>query len=576
MLQKIFPFLAWLPLAKKSWKDDLIAGITGTIIVIPQAVAFAMIAGLPPVYGFYTAMITPVIAALFGSSYHLISGPTTAISIVVFATISKFVDPSSDIEQYVALTLVLTFMAGVIQFAMGLAKMGKLVNFVSHSVIIGFTAGAGILIGFKQLKHVFGIDVPQGSSFYEIIEHIISNISQTNWHVFAVAIGTLLIAIIIRELIKPLSRYYMLIAMVLGSFLAIFLGGDANGIETVGKIPSNLPPFHVPEFSLVNIRNLSGGAFTLALLGLIEAVAIGRSISLASHQRIDANQEFKGQGVSNIVASFFSSYMGSGSFTRSGVNHQAGAKTPMSAIFAAFFLMLVLLLFSNYAAYLPKPAMGGIILLVGYNLIDFHHIKQVITSSGREMIVLSATLLGTLFFELETALFLGISLSLFFYLEKTAKPNIAELGVSKKHRFINIIRDSEIKVCPQLKVVRIDGSIYFGALEVVADYFNELYENAETNHVLIVAGGINFIDLAGATWLEHEALKWQKRGGGIYFSGLKIVSQQTLKKGGFRAKMGEDNFYVDKLSAISDIYKKLDKKICESCEVRVFNECKHN
>ena len=573
MLQRIFPFLIWLPLAKKSWKDDLIAGITGTIIVIPQAVAFAMIAGLPPIYGFYTAMITPVIAALFGSSYHLISGPTTAISIVVFATISKFVDPSSDIEQYVALTLVLTFMAGVIQFAMGLAKMGKLVNFVSHSVIIGFTAGAGILIAFKQLKHVFGLDVPQGSSFYNIIKHIVSNISETNWYVFSVAMGTMTIAILVKNYIKPLSRYYMLLAMVLGSFLAIFLGGDANGIETVGKIPSNLPPFRMPQLNLTNIKNLSSGAITVALLGLIEAVAIARSIALTSHQRIDANQEFKGQGLSNIVASFFSSYMGSGSFTRSGVNQQAGAKTPMSAIFAAFFLMIVLLVFSKYAAYLPKPAMGGIILLVGYNLIDFHHIKQVIESSGRELIVLSTTLFGTLFFELETALFLGIALSLFFYLERTAKPNIAVLGSSKNHRFINIIRDSDVKECPQLKIVRIDGSIYFGALEVVSDFFNTLYDDGEIKKVLIVAKGINFIDLAGATWLTHEVLKWQERGGGIYFSGLKIVSQQILKKGGFRDEIGEENFYDDKLTAIKEIYNKLDKNICDSCDVRVFYEC---
>jgi len=573
MLQRIFPFLAWLPLAKKSWKDDLIAGITGTIIVIPQAVAFAMIAGLPPVYGFYTAMITPIIAALFGSSYHLISGPTTAISIVVFATISKFVDPTNDIESYIGLTLVLTFMAGVIQLAMGLAKMGKLVNFVSHSVIIGFTAGAGILIGFKQLKHVFGLEVPQGSSFYGIIKYIISNISETNWYVFTVAIGTMIIAIIIKEFIKPLSRYYMLIAMILGSVLAILLGGETNGVETVGKIPSNLPPFRVPEINLENVRNLSSGAMTLALLGLIEAVAIARSISLASHQRIDANQEFKGQGLSNIIASFFSSYMGSGSFTRSGVNYQAGAKTPMSAIFAAIFLMIVLLLFSSYASYLPKAAMGGIILLVGYNLIDFHHIKQVVKSSGREIIVLGITLFGTLFFELETALFSGIALSLFFYLEKTAKPNIAILGSSKTHRFVNVIRDTEIKTCPQLKIIRIDGSIYFGALEVVDEFFNTLFEKEDPKNVLIIANGINFIDLAGATWLTHEVLKWQERGGGIYFSGLKIVSQQILKKGGFRDEIGEENFFHDKKEAIQSIYKKLDMKVCQDCTSRIFHEC---
>ncbi|MGI9531989.1 SulP family inorganic anion transporter [Lutimonas sp.] len=573
MLQRIFPFLVWLPLAKKSWKDDLIAGITGTVIVIPQAVAFAIIAGLPPVYGFYTAIITPIIAALFGSSYHLISGPTTAISIVVFATVSEMADATTEMENYVALTLVLTFMAGLIQFAMGLARMGKLVNFVSHSVIIGFTAGAGVLIAFKQLQHVFGLEIPRGSSFYETLKTIIVNIEQTNWYVFAVAIGTMLVAIIIKKFIKPLSRFYMLIAMVLGSVLAYLLGGEANGIENVGEIPSSLPAFNIPAFTLTNIQELSTGALTLALLGLIEAVAIARSIALASNQRIDGNQEFKGQGLSNMVASFFSSYMGSGSFTRSGVNYQAGAKTPMSAIFAAVFLMLVLLLFSNYASFLPKSAMGGIILLVGYNLIDFHHIKQVFKSSGRELIVLGTTLFGALFFELETALFSGIGLSLFFYLEKTAKPNIAILGTTKTHRFVNVIRDPDVKECPQLKIVRIDGSIYFGALEVVSEFFSNLYDKGEVKHVLIVAKGINFIDLAGATWLSYEAKKWQKRGGGLYFSGLKIVSQQILKKGGFRDEIGEENFYKDKPTAISSIFSKLDKDICSNCKVRIFHEC---
>ena len=573
MLQRILPFLAWLPLAKKSWKDDLIAGITGTIIVIPQAVAFAMIAGLPPIYGFYTAMISPIIAALWGSSYHLISGPTTTSSIVVFAVISPFINPSTNLEAFIALAILLSFMAGIIKLSMGLLKMGRLVNFVSNSVIIGFTAGAGILIGFKQLKHVFGIKVPQGSSFYEIIKYIYSHISETNWFVLLVAISTLLIAILIKRFIKPLARYNLLIAMIFGSVIATLLGGNASGIETVGKLPSHLPPFKMPDFSLENIRLLSTGAMTLAFLGLIEAVAISRSVALNSYQKLNNNQEFIGQGLSNIVSSFFSSYISSGSFTRSGVNYQAGAKTPMAAIISSIGLMIVVLLFARYAEYLPTPAMGGIILLVGYNLIDFEHIKKVVKSSGREIIILTITLFGTLFFELEVALFSGIILSLFFYLEKTAKPNIAILGTTSNHRFINIIRDSDAKVCPQLKIVRIDGSIYFGALEVVSDFFNTLYEKEDVNHVLIVAKGINFIDLAGATWLSHEVYKWQNRGGGIYFSGLKIVSQQILKKGGFRDEIGEENFYEDKLTAINEIYKKLDKEICKSCEAKIFHEC---
>jgi SulP family sulfate permease len=571
-LKKIFPFLAWLPLIKETWKDDLIAGITGTIIVIPQAVAFAMIAGLPPIYGFYTAMITPIIAALFGSSYHLISGPTTTGSIVVFSIISKFVNPESDLEAFISLAIVLSFMAGVIKLVMGFAKMGKLVNFVSNSVVIGFAAGAGILIAFKQLKHVFGINVPQGSTFYEIINYIITHIEETNLFVLGVALGTLLIAFLIKK-IKYISRLYMLIAMVLGSVLAIFLGGAANGIETVGNVPSNLPPFNIPNFNFEDMRLLTSGAITLALLGLVEAVSIARAIALHSHQKLDNNQEFIGQGLSNIISSFFTSYVSSGSFTRSGVNYQAGAKTPFSAIISAAGLMLVVLFFAKYASFLPKPAMGGIILLVGYNLIDIHHIKQVIKSSKREFIVLMVTLLGTLFLELEIALFLGILMSMFFYLEKTSKPNIAVFGKNNEGKFINIIRDETAKECPQLKIIRIDGSIYFGAVEGILNFFADLYEKNDRKHLLIIANGINFIDIAGAEWLSQEALKWQKRGGGIYLVGLKIISQDILQDGGFIKTIGEDNFFKDKNSAISAIYKKLDKDACVNCDVKLFNEC---
>ncbi len=568
--KKFLPFLVWLPLTKNTWKDDLIAGITGTIIVIPQAVAFALIAGLPPVYGFYTAMITPVIAALFGSSYHLISGPTTAISIVVYSTLVKFVNPESDIETFISLALVLTFLAGFFQLIMGLLRMGKLVNFVSHSVIIGFTAGAGILIAFKQLKHVFGIKVPQGSTVIEIISYIGSHLSETNWGVFIVATGTLAIALIVKLLIKPLSRYYMIIAMIAGSLIAMLLGGDLNGIETVGKLPSSLPPFRIPDLSYSNISTLSSGAMVLALLGLIEAVAIARSIALHTHQKIDGNQEFIGQGLSNLIASFFSSYAGSGSFTRSGVNHQSGAKTPLSAIFSSVFLMFVLLLFANYASYLPKAAMGGIILIVGYNLIDFHHIKQVYKSSGREIIILLITLLGTLFFDLEFALLAGIITSFFFYLERTSKPNIAVLALNKKKKFINKIRDKEALECSTLKIIRIDGSLYFGSIEKISDYFSNLYKENSIQHVLIAIEGINFIDLAAAEWLTNEIVKWQKNRGGIYLSGLKIVSKEILDKGGFIDQIGSNNIFKSKGVAIKEIHKKITKP----CNFKVFDECK--
>lgn len=572
--KKLFPFLLWFPLIKSTWKDDLIAGITGTIVVIPMAVAFAIIAGLPPVYGFYTAMVTPIIAALFGSSYHLISGPTTTSSIVVFAIINKFVSPETELEAFISLAILLSFMAGIIKLMMGFAKMGKLVNFVSHSVIIGFAAGAGILIGFKQLKHVFGIKVPLGSSFSEIIVYIGSNIEETNIYVLIVAISTLTIGLLIKRFVKIVARLHMLIAMILGSLISIGLGGTARGIESVGTIASNLPPFKIPDFNIDDMIMLSSGAMTLALLGLVEAVSIARSIALQTHQNLNNNQEFIGQGLTNIISSFFSSYASSGSFTRSSVNFQAGAKTPFSAIISALGLMLVVLFFANYAAYLPKATMGGIILLVGYSLIDFHHIKQIIRSSNREVLVLSVTFLGTLFLELEIALFSGILLSLFFYLEKTSKPNIATFGKNDQEKFINIIRDESTQECPQLKIIRIDGSIYFGAVDGIAKFFSEMFDQSDKKHLLVIANGVNFIDLAGAEWLAKEAVKWEMRGGSIYFVGLKLISQDILKNGGFLKTIGQHRFYKDKNTAISSIFRELNRKKCETCTVRLFHECK--
>jgi len=568
MLQKIFPFLTWLPLVKNSWKDDVIAGLTGTIIVIPQAVAFAMIAGLPPIYGFYTAMLTPVIAAIFGSSYHLVSGPTTTSSIVLYSIISKYVHPETDIEAFVSLAILLSFMAGVIKLFMGLARMGKLASFVSNSVIIGFSAGAGVLIAFKQLKYIFGIEIPQGSSFYNIINYIILHISETNWYAFSVAMITLLIAVLIRK-IKKVSKLYMLVALILGSIFAIWLNKYSIPIETVGSIPSHLPPFKTPSFNFENMRMLTMGAIILATLGLVEAAAISRSIALNTHQKLNTNQEFISQGISNVVSSFFSCYTSSGSFTRSSINYQAGAKTPMSAVISGVGLMIVVLLFAKYAAFLPKPAMGGIIVLVGYNLIDFKHIKHIIKSSKRELTVFGATFIGTLFLELDQALVIGIFISLFFYMERTSKPNIATLAVNNQRRLINKIRDRNAKECSSMKILRIDGSLYFGSIEKVSDYLSNLYDQNKIQHVLIAADGINFIDLAAAEWLTHEIIKWQKHRGGIYISSLKLVSQDVVKKGGFDDIVGNNIFFKDKKSAIIEIHKKINIP----CKVKAFTEC---
>ena len=572
-LETFFPFLVWFKLlSKQSVKADFIAGLTGAVIVLPQGVAFATIAGLPPEYGLYTAMVTPIIAALFGSSFHLVSGPTTAISIVVFSAVSHHATPGT--PEFVSMALTLTFLAGVYQFAFGVARLGSLVNFVSHTVVIGFTAGAAILIATSQLKHITGIFVPKGETFFHTWIDLYAGFGDINLYLLFIGLATLVSALVTKRFMPKLPN--LLIGMIVGSVLALFFKNYTD-IKLVGEIPAHLPPLSHPEFSFQTIKLLAPEAFAVALLGLIEAVSISRAVATKSSQRIDSNQEFIGQGLSNMTGSFFSSYAGSGSFTRSGINYEAGAKTPLSAILAAIFLMIIVLLIAPLTAYLPIAAMGGVILLVAYNLIDFHQIKHTFSFSKSESSILLTTFFATLFLELEFAIYLGVILSLVLFLAKTSTPRIPTLSFDgevrdTKRKLVNINK-KPIKQCPQIKIIRIDMSIYFGSINHIQNRIANIVENEKIYHILIVSSGINFIDLAGAEALiaEHSTLK--KLGGGLYFVGMKSSVYEFSARSGFIKHVGNNHFFDTKTEAIASIYEQLDKKICSKCNALIFKEC---
>jgi SulP family sulfate permease len=568
---RFFPFLRWWPLLnRQTLKSDLMAGLTGAVIVLPQGVAFALIAGLPPVYGLYSAMVPPIIAGLFGSSRHLISGPTTAISIVIFATVSKFAEPGS--AQYISMALMLTFLAGVYQFVLGLARMGALVNFVSHSVVVGFTAGAAILIATSQLKHFLGIKIPAGESFLHTWQDIYRQLHEINPYVTAIAAVTLIAGVLFIRF-KP--RWPgMLIAMIFGSLLAALLAYETKDIQLVGKLPAHLPPFSVPDFSLKSIKTLGSGALAIAMLGLVEAVSIAKSVALKSHQRIDGNQEFIGQGLANVIGSFFSSYASSGSFTRSGINYTAGAVTPLAAIFAAIALALILLIVAPLAAHLPIAAMAGILLIVAYRLIDFHHISNILRTSKRETAVLLTTFFATLFVELEFAIYVGVMLSLVIYLMRTSRPGIVTRTPDPHSPGRHLVTDPKLPECPQLKIVRVDGSLFFGAVDHVQGEFQRyLEEDPGQKHLLIIGNGINFVDIAGAEMLVQEANRRRYLGGGLYLSKIKAEACKILKRGGFVDKLGDEHIFVTKADAIQTIFNRLDRSICERCDKRIFLEC---
>lgn len=569
---RFLPFLRWRNrVNKQSLRDDLMAGLTGALVALPQGVAFATIAGMPPEYGLYAGMIPAIIAALFGSSWHLVSGPTTAASIVLFSVLSPHAEPGT--AQYVSLALTMTFLVGVIQLVMGLARMGTLVNFISHSVVTGFTAGAAILIATNQVKHFFGLEIARGASFSDTWSTLFSQFDLVQPGVLSVAVLTLLLGIAVKRYLPKWP--YMIVAMLGGSAAAAALSyWQGLQMATVGALPASLPPLSAPALDAESIRAVASGVVAVTLLALTEAVSIARALAARSGQNVDGNQEFIGQGMSNLAGAFFSGYVATGSFNRSGVNYAAGAKTPLAAMMAGAFLLLVVLLVAPWARFLPNAAMAGILFLVAWGLIDFKEIAHAVKTSRSEAAILATTFASTLFLTLEEAIIIGVLMSLSLYLARTSKPQVRERTPNphnKKRKFIDA--DSAPR-CPQLRFVRIDGSLFFGATAHVREKLAALdIARPEQNHVAIIAHGINFIDMAGAEALADEARRRRLAGGGLYLIGVKDTVQEQLAKTGALKTIGGANLFDSKTEAIAEIYRRLNRDVCRSCKARIFREC---
>lgn len=562
-------------MSRAELRCDVTAGLTGAIIVLPQGVAFATIAGMPPEYGLYAGMVPAIIAAFFGSSRHLVSGPTTAASIVMFSSLSVLATPGT--IDYVSLALTLTFMVGVIELVLGFARMGALVNFISHSVIVGFTAGAAILIASKQLKNFFGVEIPRGGHLHDIAVSFYQQVGDINLYVTATGMVTLFSGLAIRRWLPRVP--FMIGAMVVGSVFAALLGlifgHDVTGIKTVGALPNSLPPLTSPNLNLDVIRELAPVALAMTLFALTEAVSIGRSLAARSGHRIDGNQEFFGQGLSNVAGSFFGGYVATGSFNRSGLNFQAGAKTPLAAILAGFLLMIIVLLVAPLAAYLPNAAMAGILFLVAWGLIDFKEIRHILHSTHKDTSVMAVTFFGALFLELEVAILAGVMLSLVLYLMRVSKPAILPLAPDPAQPKHALSSDETLAQCPQLRILRIDGSPFFGNVNYIQEEMERIdAARPEQKHLAVISEGINFADISGCDALESEALKRRANGGDFYMINVKPKLWAPLAKTGALQTIGVDHIFSSKKAAIAAIYKKLDRSICSTCEARIFKECK--
>ncbi|WP_054893401.1 MULTISPECIES: SulP family inorganic anion transporter [unclassified Pseudomonas] len=505
-LTRLLPFLTWLPRqSRRSLRQDLLVGLSGAILALPQSIAYALIAGLPAEYGLYAAIVPVLIACLWGSSWHLICGPTAAISIVLYASISPLAVAGS--SDYVTLVLLLTFLGGVFQLLLGLLRFGTLVNFVSHSVVLGFTLGAAIVIALGQLPNLMGIDLPSQATALKTAQDLFAHAREVDVPSLGLGLATLLIGIAIK-LSRP--RWpALLISLVLVSLVAWLLPGYFAHVPRVPAFSGHLPPLSpLPLLDLDLILRLLPSAVAVGMLGLVTSLSIARSLSARSEQLIDADQEIRAQGFSNMVGAFFSGYLSSGSFTRSGLSFEAGARSPMAGVFSALWVALFAVAGAGLIAHLPIPAMAGSILLICWGLVDHKAIRALFRVSRSEFLVMALTAAATLLLELQTAIYAGVLASLFFYLKRTSRPRVQQS------------REGEADV------LRVGGSIFFGA----AHYLQVRLQRCQGPHVVIDARQINFIDYSGVDMLHREARRLARNGGSLTLHRARPQVVEELQK----------------------------------------------
>lgn len=505
-LSHLLPFLTWLPRqTPRSVRQDLLVGLSGAILALPQSIAYALIAGLPAEYGLYAAIVPVIIACLWGSSWHLICGPTAAISIVLYASVSPLaISGSSD---YISLILLLTFLAGAFQLVLGLVRFGALVNFVSHSVVLGFTLGAAVVIALGQLPNLLGIELASQATALKTLQDLLSHAGEIDLPALTLGLATLLLGLLLK-LWRP--RWpSLLISLLLVSLVAWLLPQWFGQVARVPAFSGQLPPLSpLPLLDFELILRLLPSAVAVGMLGLVTSLSIARSLASRSEQMIDANQEIRAQGLSNMVGSVFSGYLSSGSFTRSGLSYDAGARSPLAGVFSALWVALFAVTGAGLIAHLPIPAMAGSILLICWGLIDVRGIRALFRVSRAEFLVMALTAMATLLLELQTAIYAGVLASLFFYLKRTSQPRVLQS------------REGETDV------LRVGGSIFFGA----AHYLQVRLQRCQGPHVLIDARQVNFIDYSGVDMLHREARRLMRNGGSLTLQRARPQVVEELQK----------------------------------------------
>ena len=566
-IAKFLPFLAWIHEIKDKdiLKADLVAGLTVALVLVPQSMAYAQLAGLAPQYGLYASFLPVMIAALMGSSRQLGTGPVAVVSLLTAAAIPTIIPPGADMVTYAAYASLLAFLVGIFQFALGALKLGFVINFLSHPVVVGFTNAAAIIIGTSQLSKVFGVDKGVGEHTYEQVWGVLINASQHThaWTLFA-AIVAFAIMIGVKQYAPKLPG--VLLAVVVTTIISCVMdfgtpvadGGLGGAI--VGSIPEGLPSLTIPNFDFSVINQMIVTAITIGLIGFMEAISIAKAMAAQTKQRLNADQELMGQGLANVVSSFFQGYAVSGSFSRSAVNISAGAITGFSSVVTAVIVGITLLWLTPLLYHLPQATLAAVIIMAVINLIKFAPIMHAWKVEKHDAIVAVTSFVLTLLFapHLENGIVIGVILSLALFLYRTMEPRFTELSAHDGSSMLVNALDNKLERCEVVSIVKYSGSLYFANAGYFEDKILKLIADKHEclKYIIVDMAGINQIDASGEDVLTGLLERCSAGGVEILFARTEGI-ESVLKRSGFIDRFGEDRFYERRTDALRFAWKEL-------------------
>ena len=548
------PILDWLPKYKnKQFRGDIAAGLTVGVMLIPQGMAYAMIAGLPPIYGLYASTIPLILYAILGTSRQLAVGPVAMVSLLTAAGIGAMAEAGT--EAYITLAILLALLVGAIQFLLGAFRLGFLVNFLSHPVISGFTSAAALIIGLSQLKHLLGVDLARSHHVHEIIIQAVEQVNNINW-------VTVLIGVAGIFVIKGVKRINPAIpgplSAVLFGILAVWIFGLTEmGVKIVGEVPKGLPSLTIPQFNAEQIQTLIPIALAIALVSFMESIAVAKAIQTKhKNYKVEPNQELIALGLANIGGAFFQSYPTTGGFSRTAVNDQTGAKTGMASIFSAVLIILTLLFLTPLFYFLPKAILASVIMVAVFGLIDYKEAIHLWHSNRSDFMMLIVTFIATLALGIEQGIGIGVILSLVMVIYRTTRPHTAELGrIPGSEHYRNVDRFSNLEIRPELLIFRFDAQLYFANVQHFKDSLEEMVaeKGKGLNAILINAASINGLDSSAAHALEEVVEHYAAQGIKTYFSGVRGPVRDALTKAHLIDKIGNQNFFMNVEQAVRHI-----------------------